>query len=385
MQQQLIPMQEIDIGRASGLHEDLVVAQALDARHRLDSAAEAVRDTERDERLMMMLRDLMNAEDWAEHHFLPSLYGHQGRVDITILSHGAGTQTSALSLLAACNGLSSASPGDPGYIEIDMAMLSNVSDHGRPNEWPETIEYLWNLNRLTYLPITKVDPYVWNQTLAKQNDDRGLFDRYYQRETMPFRSFRGCTDMFKIIPQESFMAWLIAEAAKVGVDLRIRQVIGYSVDEEDRAAKFHASHPNVTPYFPLIEWGWRRNDTARKLKEIAPQAVSAIGLPEKSGCWFCPFQAVGSYDANGDARPRSWLALRDEHRDLLAAAQAMEARQNARRITEGKRPAFLAGDRPLQSLLVSLPETSVQQGNLGLDGFEGMPGDDTCTSWGCFR
>jgi len=385
MQQQLIAIESVDIGRAGGMHQDRVRDHALANRDDLELVAEGARDIERDTRLMRMLRDLMNAEDWAEYHFLPSLFGKAGRVDITILSHGAGTQTSALSLLAACNGFSTASPGEPGHIVIDMAMLSNVSDHGRPNEWPETIEYLWNLNRITYLPITKVDPYVWNQTLAKQNDDRGLFDRYYQRETMPFRSFRGCTDAFKIIPQESFMAWLIDEASALGVDLHIRQVIGYSTDEEDRAKKFRSSHPNVTPYFPLVEWGWKRGDTAQKLQELAPQAVAAIGLPEKSGCWFCPFQAVGSYGRDGSARPRSWLALRDTHEDLLIHAQAMEARQNARRIAEGKKPAFLAGDKPLPALLASLPDTVPQQAALALDGMEDQPGDDTCTSWGCFR
>lgn len=379
MQQKLINLDNVPT--SSSQSPQILVDYANRQRSTYESTADASRDRDRDERIMRMLGDMMLAEEWAEYHFLPSLA--VGHVDITVLSHGAGSQTSALAALAAVNGFSESAPGEPGHIDIDVAMFANVGDQGRPNEWPETIEYLWNLDRITYLPIVRVDPYVWNRTLEIQNDTRGLFDRYFDRETMPFRSFRGCTDMFKIIPQESFISWLIDEAGRRGTHLTIRQVIGYSVDEESRAEKFHASHPNVRPYFPLIEWGWRRNDTVRKLKELAPDVINTIGPPEKSGCWFCPFQALGDYLPNGRARPRSWVALRDMHPDLMDYAHAMEARQNARRLTEGKKEAFLAGDKPLSSLLASRSHTPVSQSALA--GFDDAAGDDTCTSWGCFR
>lgn len=385
MQQHLIQITDAADARAARpMHNDLLVSSARLAAIEDEAFAAAVRDQDRDEELMRMLGDMMLAEEWAEYHFLRCLPRNAGRVEISVLSHGAGSQTSALAAMASVNGFSTAAPGEPGYIDIDVAMFANVGDQGRPNEWPETIEYLWNLNRLAYLPIVRVDPFVWNPTLGRQDDARGLFDRYYDRETMPFRSFRGCTDMFKVAPQEAFLSWLIDEAAVVGVELHIRQIVGYSADEEDRAAKFTPSHANVHPYFPLIEWGWRRQDTVRRLRELAPLVVHVIGEPEKSGCWFCPFQAIGRYERDGRPSPRSWLALRDQHPDLLAQAQAMESRQNARRLREGKQAAFLAGTKPLPAKLKTLPDIPARQDAL-LDGLDGDPGDDTCTSWGCFR
>lgn len=403
----LIDPKTIEVASRPRLPEvETAVASSLRQQYETAvTAASASYDTARDKELMFLLRDMCPGEDYVDHVLLPELNGrfHRRRqlhasggytewhdddsapftkkATITVMSHGAGTQTSVLAALAGCRDMVDYVPGGAGDIHIDFAQFSHVGDHGRPNEWPATIYYLHKLRTISHLPIVRVDPHVWNPTLVKQNDARGLFDRFYDRETMPFRSFRGCTDAFKIQPLEGFLAWVIDEAKeRYGIDLTIRQVIGYSADEEDRAVKFKANHPSIVPYFPLIEWGWRRADTLTHFRRMAPMVISAIGEPEKSGCWFCPFQAVGGSPQS--PQPRSWQALRQQHPDLWYSAQAMEARQNVRRFEQGKKIVYLSGDVALTDLV---KKGSGQQGQLLDTGYDDAPGDDTCTSWGCFR
>lgn len=399
----LVPLDAVETAARDAY--DVEAAHIAAEYGRLQAAADAGYDHERDARCQWMLSTMPYAEDFAD-QFLSELEAaawtqidqHPGgavthsrsgrclwpRMEITVMAHGAGTQTSVLAALAAVNAYSSASPGEPGYLHIDFATFANVGDDGRPNEWPETVEYLFRLRQLLYLPIVRVDPHVWTPSLGNLGETAGLFDTYYERETMPFRAFRGCTDKFKIIPQDSFLTFLIERAAGFGVDLHIRQVIGYSADEADRAAAFTPSHPNIHPRFPLVEWGWKRRETVANFQRLAPLVAKLVGLPTKSGCWFCPFQPVGRRLHDGAPQPRTWLALEDSHPDLAALGMAMEARQNARRLAQGKKPAYLADKRRPLTYLLPRAQASTAQPTLDLDN-DNAPDAPTCTSWGCFR
>lgn len=326
---------------------------------------------------------LLDATDYLDYCIadeLCSLGRHYDRIELTVLAHGAGTQTSVLLALAACNW--KIPPGQPGNISIDLALFADVGDEGTPCEWPETIEFLERLNWFARLPLLRVAPALWNPYL--HGDDSGLYDRYLARKTMPFRLFRSCTDWFKVQPQLQVLTYLHERAADAGIDLRIRQVIGYSADEKERAAKFQPELPFIRPWFPLIEWGWSREMTLAQYAALLPDVAMTIGIPERSGCWFCPFQKRGKFNpVTLEPTPRSWLALHHQHPNLFAAAVQMEARQNERRYLEGKPPAYLYGSHPL-SYWMEPKRTGVQMA-LDLINEGDGDGDDTCQSWGCMR
>lgn len=333
------------------------------------------------------MRDLWEIDEWCLH----SGYGgfdHMirtaarwgiNRVEATLMSYGAGTQTNVLLALAAY--AHKFEPGQPGHLPVDFCMFANVGDDGTPCEYPETIDYMERILYASPIAMVKVSPSLWNTSLP---NDGGLFDIFLERETMPFRMFRGCTDNFKIQPQLKSLDWLHAHVMREhGIYLQFRQVIGYSVGEEDRVKKFDTGRPYIRPWFPLIEWGWSREETIAHFAYHLPNVAQAVGLPERSGCWFCPFQRRGTIDpVSLEPTPRSWTALYQQHPDLFAAAVEMEDRQNARRVSEGKAPAYLYGNKPLE-YWVGDKFMTVQ---MGFDFDEGeRRGDDTCSSWGCFR
>lgn len=342
---------------------------------------------------------LLQARDYAESMILDELrhYARDGgqRVELTVMSHGAGTQTSVLLMLAARS--YRFTPGQPGYLPLDLAIFAKVGDEGQECEWPETIAYLERLHYVASpsFPFLQLFPHYWNPWLAtsmqpmvpnlQESDVRGLYDRYVARETIPVRMYRSCTDWFKVRPQINFLTWLHDEAAQLGIDLRVRQVIGYSADEVHRAEKFEPEREWITPYFPLIEWGWGREKTLRKFEELLPQIAATLGPPQKSGCWYCPFQKRGKYDpVTMEPTPRSWMALRDQHPDLYEKAVHMERVNNARREAEGKKPIYLYGHKPLD-YWTRRDKTVTQTGFEFLhDEDPGeQKGDDLC-SWGCF-
>ena len=65
-----------------------------------------------------------------------------------------------------------------------------------------------------------------------------------------------------------------------------------------------------------------------------------LRLPEKSGCFICPFQ-----------KKHQWKQLRRQHPELFCKAQKMEKRYVERRKKEGKEPLFMIGDAPIEILI----------------------------------
>lgn len=291
--------------------------------------------------------DLLCAADYADYFLLPNL-GDIGRkskaneVELTIMSHGAGTQTSVLLALAAYS--HSIPLGLPGRIDLQFATFANVADDGTECEYPYVLDYMKRLQYMSVVPILQVSPSMWNPSLSSGG---GLFDRYYERATMPFRLFRGCTDQYKVEPQLRFLSYLHEEANKLGVSLTFRQVIGYHAGEKSRANRFNAGLPYITPWFPLIEWGWGRKKTIEMFKSMLPQVSHVLGLPRLSGCWFCPFQRRGYVGEDGVPQHHTWVDLAVNHPKKLDMALNMESRSNERRVSQGKKPAYLYGKRPL--------------------------------------
>jgi hypothetical protein len=90
--------------------------------------------------------------------------------------------------------------------------------------------------------------------------------------------------------------------------------IGYDAGEQYRSDKVllrDLADPKYSKWYPLMEWGWNREDCIRE--------IEAAGLPQpgKSSCFFCP-----------SMRAEEIIDLREQHPDLFRRAIALE--DNAR-------------------------------------------------------
>lgn len=119
--------------------------------------------------------------------------------------------------------------------------------------------------------------------------------------------FKSCSQKFKIYPQDKFMnnwpeAKLVWDSGE-----RIIKFLGYDAGESRRAKLTESEDGKYAFQYPLIEWGWRRDDC------IA--AIERAGLPQpgKSACFFCP-----------SSKKAEVMQLRMDYPELAARAVAME-------------------------------------------------------------
>jgi hypothetical protein len=157
-------------------------------------------------------------------------------------------------------------------------------------ELPETHDYLEKLESFLGKPIVRLNP------------DRP-FQHYLEiyRGVLPDPRTRWCTRMLKIKPFERY----------IGEDLTI-SYIAIRADEQHRKG-YISTKPNITPKYPFIEAGIKKEDVMRILEE------SGLGLPayykwrSRSGCYFCFFQ-----------RRIEWVGLLNNHPDLYEKAKSFE-------------------------------------------------------------
>ena len=190
----------------------------------------------------------------------------------TILSYGAGVNSTAIIALALLG-------------KIPMPDYIVFSDTGA--EWPQTYQYM------DYLGSKGIDVVYLTggyQSLRKPLN-MTLIEYCQKKNFIPSRMKRWCTDYWKIQPIKLFSKGL-------GEDTKT--MIGIDAGEAHRAK-------NRKKFYPLIELGYDRNDCKRLIKE------AGLGLPQKSGCFICPYQAK-----------RQWIDLKRDHPDLWQIAVKLE-------------------------------------------------------------
>lgn len=136
-----------------------------------------------------------------------------------------------------------------------------------------------------------------------------LEEKCRTNRTLPSIAFgwKTCSQNWKREPIDKFLNhWPRYRSARLA-GLKGVRLFGYDVDERHRALK--TEDDNWLYRYPLIEWGWGREEAAA--------AVAAAGLPSpgKSACFFCP-----------SSKKKEILSLRDEEPELLARALEMEDR-----------------------------------------------------------
>jgi len=207
----------------------------------------------------------------------------------TVLSFGAGVQTTAMAILVA-----------QGQIQVDEVAFADTYA-----EKPETYWYMDNYTKPLFesldIPFTTV---------------KGDLIEYCKRyKIVPSVVYRWCSDKAKIRPMKKHYD-------KDTTTL----LIGFSIDEAHRANRVN---DGLERQFPLIELGIGYND--------CEQIIRDYGWPRplRSSCYFCPFQPW-----------LEWNWLKREHPELIKKCLEMEELLYSRRPSDRYKTGVFGG-KPL--------------------------------------
>ena len=191
----------------------------------------------------------------------------------TVVSYGAGTNSTAMLI-----GL---------YERGELPDVILFADTG--GEKPETYKHRDEVNDWC---ISVGFPSI----ITVKAPNETLKENCIRRKALPAIAygFKTCSLRWKKEPQDK---WLRNNGMADAIRL-----IGIDADEMHRAKEF----PNTR--YPLIEWGWGRDECI--------EAIKRAGLPQpgKSACFFCP-----------SSKKPEILELNKTHPELLTMALEMEA------------------------------------------------------------
>jgi len=205
------------------------------------------------------------------------------------LSFGGGINSTALLLLLTDEN-----------IEFETVFVNHGGDY------PATYEYI-NYLKDKGFAITEIVPNV--------EGCHTILEYCYKRQIIPIKTYRWCTDKFKIRPIHAY------------VKRPCEIMIGISYDESSRCRP--SSDRRIINRYPLVE----RKITRKKCIKIIQD--HGLKVPQKSGCFFCPFMT------------------RKEARNLFINypelyQQVLDLEHNC-----CKRGYYLKGDMPFQEFAMS--------------------------------
>ena len=186
-----------------------------------------------------------------------------------ILSYGGGVNSTAIIALALLG-------------EVEMPDYIVFSDTGA--EWPHTYKYIDYLESLGIRIIC----------LTGGTKEATLIEWCRLKNFIPSRMNRWCSDYWKITPLRKF---------GLGLNEEYKMIIGIDAGEPHRANKKRYKQ-NM---FPLVEMGVDREGCKKIIKD------AGLGIPQKSGCYICPYQ-----------RKRQWVELKKNHPELWEIAVDLE-------------------------------------------------------------
>ncbi len=200
------------------------------------------------------------------------------------LSFGGGVNSVAMYLLLLDQG-----------VEFEAVFV----DHG--TDWPETYEYVEMFTKK--YPVTILAPKEGN-----------LYEYAWDHKMVPATWPRWCTRQFKLSVLFKYY------------ETPCFQMIGIDAGEAKRARI--SIEKGVENRYPLIEANIDRDGCKKLIKK------HGLPIPNKSGCYICPFQTV-----------RQWKELRMKHPDLFCKAEQIESRNMDYRVSKGKKPMYLSPRR----------------------------------------
>jgi 3'-phosphoadenosine 5'-phosphosulfate sulfotransferase (PAPS reductase)/FAD synthetase len=177
-----------------------------------------------------------------------------------------------------------------GLIKYGIENYDEVLFSDTGSEKPETYEYLKWL----------IEEKDWKITVIDDHYGVKLYDYYFKKKTYPTRFKRDCTTKFKIMGMKRYLRKKYGKKETFLVDLFI------DYGEITRMRTSDVSYETLN--YPLI------NDKIDR--KGCEQIILDAGfpIPEKSGCFMCPFQ-----------NSKTWLKLKDNHPDLFKKAVELES------------------------------------------------------------
>lgn len=189
---------------------------------------------------------------------------------LKILSFGAGVNSTAILTLVLT-----------GKYDVDVIIFADTY-----GEHPSTYDYLHNViqpacieNGLQFIRVSK----------------SSLYQDYWDRQIIPFRRFRHCTDKYKIRPIKKYINEFFSRD-------NTTIILGIDYGEQHRADKYQGIFE-----FPLIDLEIDREGCKDLIKNYG------WSVPIKSGCFFCPF-----------TKKNAWIHLLKTNRELYLRAEALE-------------------------------------------------------------
>jgi len=149
-----------------------------------------------------------------------------------------------------------------------------------------------------------------------KSEKGNIYDYYFNKKALPSRMKRDCTSKFKV---QVIRAHLREEYGKAEI---FRMFIGIDFGELRRMRTSNVKY--IENVYPLVQAKIDRDGCKRLLLE------RKLLVPEKSGCFFCPFTRKGN-----------WLRLLRENPELFERAVALEKNCS-------KFPKFLLNMKPLE-------------------------------------
>jgi hypothetical protein len=200
-----------------------------------------------------------------------------------IISYGGGVNSTAMMVFLVEN-----------KYPIDAVVFSDTG-----GEMPETYEYLKHAK--TYLKKHNI-PFVDVMNFRKQS----LYDKSLRRKVIPSTMWRWCTRDFKVLPIYRYYKTL---------NSHVCQYVGIAYDEVHRMKD--PTEDFVTNVYPLVDFGIDREQCIKIIKD------AKLPIPIKSGCYFCPFKGM-----------ESWNDLYNKHPELYKKARKLE--ENSKHFPEQK-------------------------------------------------
>lgn len=139
--------------------------------------------------------------------------------------------------------------------------------------------------------------------IVQSHYNKSLYQYCWDKKIVPSRMTRDCTDKFKIQPMRRF---LLKQWGKKNQFVRY---IGIDYSEAHRIR--NATRKNEINVYPLVEAKIGRYDCKKLLKSYG------LPIPEKSGCWYCPFTSKQTWKTMSMHDPTRFdkaIAFEQNHR-----------------------------------------------------------------------
>ena len=213
---------------------------------------------------------------------------------MNIVSFGGGTNSAAVIAGMYAKGL-----------PIDLILFADTGA-----EHPHTYQFITAMNK--WLQDRSLPSITVVENVDKYGNRFSLEEECLRSHSLPSIAYgyKKCSHKHKIGPQDKFCnnyppcreVWAQGE--------RVYKFIGFDAGEQRRrknAEKYDLKDKKYIKEYPLIDWGWNREDCIREVK------TAGLPPPGKSSCFFCPSMKKDEISA-----------LKTQYPDLFFRAIAIE-------------------------------------------------------------